>query len=145
MKFTWRKGATFGGIASWNTSTRIVQPGALDSEHPLYILYTSGSTGKPKGILHTTGGYLVGDLFDDEICLRCARRRCFLVHGGRRLGHRPQLRRLRSARDWRDDFDVRGRAELAGAGPILANHRRLRVTHSLHRADGDSRVHSLGR
>lgn len=33
----------------------------LDSEHPLFILYTSGSTGKPKGILHTTGGYLVGN------------------------------------------------------------------------------------
>ncbi len=47
----------------------------FDSEHPLYILYTSGSTGKPKGILHTTGGYLVGnalttkwvfDLKDDD-------------------------------------------------------------------------------
>jgi acetyl-CoA synthetase len=47
----------------------------VDSEHPLYILYTSGSTGKPKGILHTTGGYLVGnalttkwvfDLKDDD-------------------------------------------------------------------------------
>ena len=41
---------------------QIVLPAALDSEHPLYILYTSGSTGKPKGILHTTGGYLVGEL-----------------------------------------------------------------------------------
>ena len=36
-------------------------PVELDSEHPLFVLYTSGSTGKPKGILHTTGGYLLGN------------------------------------------------------------------------------------
>ena len=78
----------------------------LDSEHPLYILYTSGSTGKPKGILHTTGGYLLGDLFDHEVRLRSARRGRLLVHGGCRLGDRPQLCRLRSARQRRDDADV---------------------------------------
>ena len=79
---------------------RIAEPVGLDSEHPLFILYTSGSTGKPKGILHTTGGYLLGiystmkyvfDLRDDDR---------LLVHCGRRLGHRPQLRCLWSAREW---------------------------------------------
>ena len=56
------------------------------------------STGKPKGILHTTGGYLLGAHLTTQVGLRPQRRRHLLVHRRRRLGHRPQLRRLRPAR-----------------------------------------------
>ena len=86
---------------------RLSEPEKMNAEDPLFILYTSGSTGKPKGVLHTTGGYLVLRRDDASICVRLSRRRYLLVHRGRRLGHRPQLYRLWTAGQWRDDPDVR--------------------------------------
>ena len=50
---------------------------------------------------------------DAPIRLRLPRRRHLLVHRRCRLGHRPQLHRLRPARERRDHADVRRRAELS--------------------------------
>ena len=84
----------------------------MNAEDPLFILYTSGSTGKPKGVLHTTGGYICLHRDDAPARVRLSRRRHLLVHGRCRLGHGPQLHRLRPALERRDHADVRGRAEL---------------------------------
>ena len=118
----------------------------LDAEHPLFILYSSGSTAKPKGILHTTGGYLT-----QVACTHKARLRPqagggrLLVLGRRRLGHRPLLHRLRAAGQRRDVGDVRGRAGLPGQGHLVGAVRALRRDDLLHGADGDPRLHEVGR
>ena len=118
----------------------------LDAEHPLYILYTSGSTAKPKGILHTTGGYLTGvsathryvfDLKPEEDVV--------LVRGRRRLGHGALLHRLRAAVQRRDLGDVGGRAGLPQQGHLVGDRRALRRHDPLLRADGDPRLHQVGR
>ena len=115
-------------------------PEEMGAEDPLFILYTSGSTGKPKGVLHTTGGYLVYVVDDAPLRLRLPRRRHLLVHGRCRLGDRPQLHRLRPARERRHDADVRGRAELSDRLALLGGDRQARRQHFLHRADRHPRA-----
>ena len=59
-------------------------------------------------------------LDDAPVRLRLPRRRHLLVHRRRGLGDRPQLHRLRPARQRRDHPDVRGRAQLSRLQPLLA-------------------------
>jgi len=66
------------------------------------------------------------------------------VHRRHRLGHWPQLRRLRPARERRDGRDVRGRARLAAERSLLVDRRAPRRHDSLHRADRHPRVHAVG-
>ena len=120
-------------------------PVPVDSEHMLYLLYTSGTTAKPKGILHTTAGYLLGTVVQPRGDLRRQARRRVLVRRRHRLGDRPQLHRLRPARQ-RDDRDhVRGRARHARLGPLVADRRGLQGLHPVLRADRHPGVHEAGR
>ena len=117
----------------------------VDSEHLLYLLYTSGTTGKPKGIMHTTGGYLtqvafthkyVFDLHPDTDVYWCT------ADVG--LGHRPQLHRVRPARQRGDGRDVRGCPQPSGQRPLLGDRREVRGDDPVHRADRDPDVHEVG-
>ena len=68
-----------------------------------------------------------------------------LVRGRRRLGHRPQLHRLRAAGQRHDLGDVGGRAGLPGQGRVVGHRRALQGDDPLLRADRDPRVHEVGR
>ena len=68
---------------------------------------------------------------DPSDCVRLSRRRRLLVHGGCRLGHRPLLYRLWSARQRRHHADVRGGAELSRLIALLAGCRQAQGQHPL--------------
>ena len=120
-------------------------PVPVDSEHMLYLLYTSGTTAKPKGILHTTAGYLLGTQLHPRGRLRHQARRRLLVRRRHRLGDRPQLHRLRPARQRHDRDHVRGRARHAGLGPLVADRRGLQGHDPVLRPDRHPRLHEAGR
>ena len=70
-----------------------------------------------------------------------SRRRYLLGGRGYRLGHRPHLHRLRSARERHDRRDLRGHARLPIVGALVGDHRAVQGLDPLHRADRDSRPH----
>ena len=91
-----RRAATTGGTRSRPTS-----PTARASRWTPRTCSTSstrrGTTAKPKGIAHTTAGYLVGVATTHHYIFDVKPDSRLLVRGRRRLGHRPQLHRLRPA------------------------------------------------
>ena len=117
----------------------------LDSEAPLFILYTSGSTGKPKGIKHTTAGYnlFVKKTFEwvfdhrDEDIFWCTADigwvtgHSYVVYGPLSAG--ATMLMYEGAPNWPDER------------PLLGASSRSTRHDFLHRADGDSRVHQMGR
>ena len=72
------------------------------------------------------------------------RHRRLLVHGRHRLGHRPQLHRLRTTRQRCHAGDVRGRAELPRQRSDVGHRREVRRHEVLHRAHRDPNVHEVG-
>ncbi len=109
--------------------------------HPLYV----GLHGQAEGRAAHERRLSALRLAHASLRVRLPRRRHVLVRGRRRLGHGPQLHRLRAARQRRDDPHVRRRAELSGREPLLASRRQAPGEHSLHGADRDPRAHARGR
>ena len=104
-----------------------------------------GTTAKPKGIAHTTAGYLVGVATTHHYIFDLKpRHRRLLVRRRRRLGHRPQLHRLRPALQRRHVGALRGHAGLPRQGPLVGDRRALRRDDPLHRADRDPLAHEVG-
>ena len=74
---------------------------------PLFILYTSGSTGQAQGRAAHHRRLPGLRRHDPRARLRLPARRRLLLRGRRRLDHRPQLHRLRTAGQRRHHGDVR--------------------------------------
>ena len=122
------------------------EPEPMNAEDPLFILYTSGSTGKPKGVVHTTGRLPAAHGADPQVHLRHPRRRHLLVHGRHRLGHRPQLHRLRPAGQRRHERSCsRACRPIPDAGRFWQIVRQVQGHGVLHRADRDPRADPPGR
>ena len=74
-----------------------------------------------------------------------ARDRRLLVHRRRRLGDRPQLPRLRPARQRHHRRHLRGHAGHPGEGPLVEDRAGLQGLDLLHRSHRDPVVHEAGR
>ena len=106
--------------------------------HPLYVRHHRKAEGHPAhlGRLPHPGG-----VHEQGRARHPSRVRRVLVHGRHRLGHRAQLRHVRSARQRRDAGAVRGHARHAAPGPLVGDRREVRRHDPLHGADRHPLVH----
>ena len=136
---------TSGGTTPSTARPPSTRPEAFDAEHPLYVMYTSGThrqaEGHPAHHRRLPGGSGVHPL--GGVRPEAGDRR-LLVHRRHRLGHRPQLHRLRTASQRRHSGALRGHAGQPGARPLVEDHPGLQGLALLHRPDGDPLVHEAG-
>ena len=120
-------------------------PAVMDAEDPLFILYTSGSTGQAqRRAAHQRGLSRLRRIHAPDR-VRFARGGHLLGDRGHRLGHRAQLHRLWSARQWGDHRHVRRGAELSGPRPLLAGRRQAQGHDPVLIADRHSLAHARRR
>ncbi len=104
-------------------SVRGVRPGGArlraPALHPLYERHHRQAQGcRPQHRRLSAAGRA-----HHEVRLRPEGRGRLLVHGRHRLGHGPQLRRVRPSLHRRDDPDVRGRPQPPRPRPLLVDRR----------------------
>ena len=88
--------------------------------HPVHV----GNDGETQGDSPHDRGLHDGGLLDPQPRVRSeARDGCLLVRGRYRLGHGPQLHRLRPPRERSDLGDVRGSPRPPRQGSLVADHR----------------------
>ena len=73
-----------------------------------------------------------------------SRHRRVLVHGRRRVGHRPLVRRLRTARQSRDERHVRRHTRSSRSRAVVVDRREVQGDDLLHRAHRDPDLHEVG-
>ena len=71
------------------------EPEPVEAEHTLFCLHTSGTTAKPKAACTQPAATSPTTSMTHRWVFDIQRRRRLVVRGRRRLGHRPQLHRLR--------------------------------------------------
>ena len=108
--------------------------------HPLHVRHDREAEGHRAHDRRVPRGHLR----DHQVGVRPQGRGRVLVHGRHRLGHRPQLCRVRPAGGGRHRRDVRGRPGLPAQGSVLGDHRALRGDDLLHGADSHPGVHEMG-
>ena len=118
----------------------------MDSEDLLYLLYTSRDDRQAEGHRPHDRRLPRRRRDDAPLHLRRQARLGVLVRGRHRLGHRPQLHRLRPALQRHDrGASTRACPNYPERGPLVGDRRALQGRHPLHGADRDPRAHEVGR